>query len=208
MPVKLQQKLWLIMSIMENKGLIAGVDEVGRGCLCYDVVIAAVILDPKENIMGLCDSKTISAKRREELALVIKEKALAFSIIHINHNVIDEINILQATLLGMKKSVEELAIVPWKVQVDGNKTPDINIPVEAIIKGDSLIPAISAASILAKVERDRDMLALHEQYPQYAFNKHKGYPTKAHLLAIKEHGILDFYRKTYKPVRDILALSQ
>jgi len=187
-----------------SSGLIAGVDEVGRGCICYDVVVAAVILNPKQPINGLCDSKVISAKRREELAKLIKSKALAYSIVHIDSNTIDKINILQATLLGMKRAVEQLSIIPEKVLVDGNKTPDIKLPVEAIVKGDSLIPAISAASILAKVDRDNAMLQLHQQYPQYSFDKHKGYPTKLHLQLIKEFGIKEFYRKSYKPVKALL----
>jgi ribonuclease HII len=185
---------------LSSAQLIAGVDEVGRGCLCYDVVIAAVILDPQKEIKGLCDSKILSAKRREELALVIKSEALAYSIVHINSKTIDQINILQATLLGMKKAVEQLPITPDKVLVDGNKTPDIKLPVQAIIKGDNLIPAISAASIIAKVDRDQAMLKLHQQYPQYAFDKHKGYPTKLHLQLINKLGLLNFYRKSYKPV--------
>jgi ribonuclease HII len=187
--------------------LIAGVDEVGRGCLCYDVVVAAVILDPQKKISHLCDSKKISAKRRQELAIEIKEKALAYSIVHIDCKVIDSINILQASLLGMKKAVEELSIIPDRVLVDGNKIPDLTLPVEAIIKGDNLIPAISAASIIAKVERDADMLKLHSLYPQYGFDKHKGYPTKLHRQAIKQYGILDFYRKSYKPVKALLSLK-
>ncbi|MFK5984153.1 MAG: ribonuclease HII [Pseudomonadota bacterium] len=192
---------------MGDESIIAGVDEVGRGCLCYDVVVAAVILDAENPIDGLCDSKVLSAKRREQLALIIKQKALAYAIVAIDSNKIDEINILQASLLGMKLAVERLTIRPDKVLVDGNKTPDVNIAVEAIVKGDSLIPAISAASILAKVERDQKMLKLHDLYPQYGFNKHKGYPTKGHLIAIKKHGILDFYRKSYKPVRELLLKS-
>ncbi len=192
----------------KSSQIIAGVDEVGRGCLCYDVVVAAVILDPKQKINNLCDSKKISAKRRQELAIEIKEKALAYSIVHIDSEVIDSINILQASLLGMKRAVEELTIVPNRVFVDGNKIPDITLPVKvvvkAIVKGDDLIPAISAASIIAKVERDAQMLKLHELYPKYGFDKHKGYPTKLHQQAIKQYGLLDFYRKSYKPVKALL----
>lgn len=189
---------------MISSSLIAGVDEVGRGCLCYDVVVAAVILDPKKMISGLCDSKVLTAKRREALAIEIKSKALAYSIVHIDSKIIDAINILQASLLGMKKAVEQLTITPDQVLVDGNKIPDIKYPVQAIVKGDSLIPAISAASIIAKVDRDEAMLKLHELYPQYAYNKHKGYPTKLHLQLIKRFGILDFYRKSYKPVKKLI----
>ncbi|MFK5894453.1 MAG: ribonuclease HII [Pseudomonadota bacterium] len=189
---------------LSNRLLVAGVDEVGRGCLCYDVVVAAVILDPKNPIKGLCDSKVLTAKRRNELAVLIKEKALSYAIVHIDSQIIDQINILQASLLGMKRAVEELSIVPDQVLVDGNKTPEIALPVKAIVKGDSLIPAISAASILAKVDRDQAMLKLHNKYPQYAFDKHKGYPTKLHLQSIKRYGILDFYRKSYKPVQRII----
>jgi len=187
--------------------VIAGVDEVGRGCLCYDVVIAAVILDPLKPIDGLCDSKKLSEKRRNKLSIQIKENALAYKIIHIDSKKIDEINILHATLLGMKKAVEELSIAPEKVLVDGNRTPNIAFPVEAIIKGDNLIPEISAASIIAKVDRDNAMIELNKKYPQYHFDKHKGYPTKLHLEMIKRHGVLDFYRRSYKPVRDVLQLK-
>jgi ribonuclease HII len=192
----------------KSSEIIAGVDEVGRGCLCYDVVVAAVILDPKQKINNLCDSKKISTKRRQELAIEIKKKALAYSIVHISNEVIDSINILQASLLGMKMAVEELTIIPSMVLVDGNKIPDITLPVKAvvkaIVKGDNLIPAISAASIIAKVDRDAEMIKLHELYPKYGFDKHKGYPTKFHKQAIQQYGILDFYRKSYKPVKELL----
>lgn len=179
----------------------AGVDEVGRGPLAGDVVAAAVILDPAKPIVGLADSKKLSEKRREALFLEIQEKALAFSIARASVAEIDKINILQASLLAMTRAVEGLSIQPEHVWVDGNKIPKWRYPAEAIIKGDSRVQAISAASILAKVTRDRELVTLHEQYPDYGFADHKGYPTAVHLAALEKHGITPHHRQSFGPVK-------
>ncbi len=181
--------------------LIAGVDEVGRGPLIGDVVTAAVILDPSKPIDGLTDSKKLSAKKREALTEQIKQNAIAWAIGRASPEEIDSLNILHATMLAMTRAVDNLIIKPDFVRVDGNRIPQWQYPAEAVVKGDSLHAEISAASILAKVERDNDMLALHNQYPQYGFNGHKGYPTKAHFAALAEHGVLPLHRKSFRPVR-------
>lgn len=186
------------------EGLVAGVDEVGRGPLAGPVVAAAVILDPLRPIEGLMDSKKLSVKRREELSAIIKQQALAWSIGRAEVEEIDRINILQASLLAMQRAVESLATQPQMALVDGNKLPDLKCPAEAIIKGDSLVPAISAASIIAKVARDKEMLELDEQYPGYGLAKHKGYPTKVHLQALKELGVSPIHRVSYRPVKELL----
>lgn len=183
---------------------IAGVDEAGRGPLIGSVVTAAVILDPHNPIEGLNDSKKLTAKKREKLFIEIKEKALAWSIAEATHNEIDEINILQATMLAMQRAVEGLTITPNLVRIDGNRCPSLAVASEAVIGGDALHAEISAASILAKVTRDQQMQALDAQFPQYGFAKHNGYPTKAHLEAIAQHGVLPEHRRSYKPVRLIL----
>jgi ribonuclease HII len=184
--------------------LIAGVDEVGRGPLVGDVVTAAVILDPANPIEGLTDSKKLSEKKRTALAAEIKEKALYWNIGRASPEEIDELNILHATMLAMTRAVDGLAVTPDFVRVDGNRVPQWRYNAEAVVKGDSLHAEISAASIIAKVERDSDMLTLHEAYPQYNFAGHKGYPTKAHFEAIAEFGVLDCYRKSFKPVKALL----
>ncbi|MCW8091657.1 ribonuclease HII [Alteromonas sp. ASW11-130] len=181
--------------------LIAGVDEVGRGPLIGDVVTAAVILDPSKPLEGLTDSKKLSAKKREALSVLIKQHALAWSIGRASPDEIDSLNILHATMLAMKRAVDNLIIKPEFVRVDGNRIPDWSYAAEAVVKGDSLHAEISAASILAKVERDHDMLVLHKQYPQYGFDGHKGYPTKAHFAALAEHGVLPLHRKSFRPVQ-------
>lgn len=188
----------------ENAGLIAGVDEVGRGPLVGAVVTAAVILDPNNPIEGLTDSKKISEKKRDLLFDEIKEKALAWSLGRAEPDEIDELNILWATMLAMKRAVDGLAIKPDYVLIDGNRVPDIEIPSQAVVKGDLRVQEISAASILAKVTRDREMLELDRAYPEYGFAGHKGYPTKAHLVAIEEHGVIDQYRRSFKPVAKLL----
>ncbi|AUC87598.1 MULTISPECIES: ribonuclease HII [Alteromonas] len=185
--------------------LIAGVDEVGRGPLVGDVVTAAVILDPSNPIEGLNDSKKLSEKKRVALAQEIREKALYWNIGRASPAEIDNLNILHATMLAMVRAVDGLQVTPDFVRVDGNRLPDWNYPSEAIVKGDGLHQEISAASIIAKVERDNDMLALHEAYPQYNFAGHKGYPTKAHFAALAEFGVLDCYRKSFKPVKAMLT---
>ena len=185
-------------------GHIAGVDEVGRGPLAGAVVTAAVILDPDKPIKGLDDSKKLTEKRREVLAAEIKNKALCYFIARAEHEEIDELNIFHATLLAMKRAVEGLTISPDKVLVDGKFCPDISFPCEAVIKGDSRVAAISAASIIAKVARDNEMITLDKKYPGYGFAKHKGYPTKVHIEALQKLGITPIHRKSYKPVQKIL----
>ncbi|MCA1896264.1 ribonuclease HII [Shewanella putrefaciens] len=192
-----------------STGLIAGVDEVGRGPLVGDVVTAAVILDPNQSISGLNDSKKLSEKRREALFDEICEKALCYHIGRASPAEIDELNILHATMLAMQRAVVGLNLAPKLVLVDGNRSPVFShnsqsIVSHSIIKGDGLIASISAASIIAKVTRDREMDALDAAYPQYGFAKHKGYPTKAHFEAIAEHGVFDQYRKSFKPVKALL----
>lgn len=181
---------------------IAGTDEVGRGPLAGPLVCAAVILDPKVMIDGLNDSKKLSEKKREFLYDEIKEKAMAYSIVYIDEATIDEINIYQASKIGMLQAIEELAITAEYVLSDAMPLGDI--PHESIIKGDSKSASIAAASILAKVDRDRFMVTLSKKYPEYGFEKHKGYPTKQHLEALNTHGVLEIHRKTYKPVYDKL----
>jgi ribonuclease HII len=201
MLIKQQQKLSWRNCLHK---LIAGVDEVGRGPLVGDVVTAAVILDPENPIEGLTDSKKLSEKKRVALAQEIREKALYWNIGRASPEEIDKLNILHATMLAMIRAVEGLPVRPDFVLVDGNRVPAWNFESEAVVKGDSLHAEISAASIIAKVERDNDMISLHEAYPQYNFAGHKGYPTKAHFEAIAEYGILDCYRKSFKPVKALL----
>lgn len=185
--------------------LIAGVDEVGRGPLCGDVVTAAVILDPTKPIAGLNDSKMISEKNRVKLAEEIKLNALAYAFGRASVAEIDELNILQATMLAMVRAVNSLHIKPQFCQIDGNRIPKgLPCAAEAIIKGDGKIAAISAASILAKVQRDAEMVELHKQYPEYGFDHHKGYGTKKHLAALAKYGVLDEHRRSFAPVRNTL----
>lgn len=186
---------------MTDISLIAGVDEVGRGPLVGDVVAAAVILDPNNPILGLTDSKKLSEKKRERLAIEIKEKALAYFVGRANPSEIDQINILHASLLAMHRAVEGLSISPDWVRVDGNRCPDWHYPSEAVVKGDLLHAEISAASIIAKVTRDHEMYVLDKKYPAYGFAKHKGYPTQAHFQALSELGPIDEHRMSFKPVQ-------
>ncbi|MEH6553630.1 ribonuclease HII [Pseudoalteromonas sp. SD03] len=190
-----------------NVTLIAGVDEVGRGPLVGDVVTAAVILNPAKPITGLADSKKLTDKKRQLLAIEIKEKALCYAIGRCSPSEIDELNILQATMLAMSRAVEALSTVPEFVFVDGNRLPKLAMPAQAVVKGDSLVAEISAASILAKVARDDEMIELDARYPQYGFAGHKGYPTKAHFAALEQYGAIDEHRKSFKPVQRVLALS-
>lgn len=185
-------------------GLIAGVDEAGRGPLAGPVVAAAVILDERNPIEGLADSKKLSSLRREKLFDEIRAKALCCSVAEASVEEIDALNILQATLLAMHRAVVGLRLVPKLVLVDGNRLPVLSMRSEAIVKGDSLVPAISAASILAKVTRDRQCLELDQQYPNYGFAKHKGYGTADHLLALQRFGASQVHRKTFAPVAQIL----
>jgi ribonuclease HII len=188
--------------------LTAGVDEVGRGPLCGDVVTAAVILDPRRPISGLNDSKKLSEKRREALFVEIQEKALSFCIARASVEEIDDINILQASLLAMHRAVAGLAVQPEFVLVDGNKVPKWPYRAEAVVKGDSRVPAIAAASILAKVTRDREMVVFDKMYPGYGMAGHKGYPTKVHMEALQRLGVTPIHRRSYAPVRAALENSQ
>ncbi|MBT5634656.1 MAG: ribonuclease HII [Gammaproteobacteria bacterium] len=187
--------------------VIAGVDEVGRGPLIGAVVAAAVVLPENHGIIGLADSKKLSAKRRELLAEEIRDVAVDWAVTEASHLEIDEINILHASMLAMKRAVEQLSCPIDKVLVDGNRLPDLSLPAEAIIKGDSKIEAISAASIIAKVARDRMMLELHQQHPEYGFDRHKGYPTKLHFEMLKKYGVLEQHRRSFRPVQRQIALT-
>lgn len=179
---------------------IAGVDEAGRGPLAGPVYAAAVILDVKQPIDGLADSKKLTEKQREQLFPIIQQRALAWSIARAEVEEIDRINILQATFLAMQRAVAGLTVVPQLALIDGNQIPKLPCAARAIIQGDQTEPAISAASILAKVARDREMVMLAQQYPEYGFAQHKGYPTKDHLAALANYGISPIHRRTYKPV--------
>jgi ribonuclease HII len=185
-------------------GPVCGVDEAGRGPLAGPVVAAAVILDPSRPIAGLNDSKKLSEKARDRLAPLIRERALAWCVAEASVEEIDRLNILHATMLAMKRAVEGLSIVPARVLVDGNRCPPVTLPCEAIVKGDATVAAIAAASILAKTARDAQMLALHEIYPQYGLDRHKGYPTAAHLESLRQHGIAPIYRRSFRPVRELI----
>ena len=186
-------------------GLVAGVDEAGRGPLAGPVVAAAVILDDLHPIAGLADSKKLTAARREALFDEIRARALCFSIAEASVEEIDRLNILQATLLAMRRAVLGLRLKPKMVLVDGNRLPTLDIPAEAIAKGDALVPAISAASILAKVHRDRWCVQVDEQYPQYGFAGHKGYGTAVHMAALREHGACIHHRRSFAPVAKVLV---
>jgi ribonuclease HII len=188
-----------------NQLYICGVDEAGRGPLAGAVYAAAVILHPKKPIKGIADSKTLSEKKRDLLAEAIKAKALAWCIAYATVEEIDSINILRATLLAMKRAVEGLSLAPHQVMVDGLHCPEISYPATAIVKGDSSILSISAASILAKTARDAEMRRLDLEHPQYAFARHKGYPTPEHLLLLEQHGVSPVHRRSYEPVRRLLG---
>lgn len=184
--------------------LIAGVDEAGRGPLAGPVVVAAVILDPRVLLPGLDDSKRLSARRREDLFPLICKASLAWSVVEVPVAEIDRLNILQATLWGMQKAVENLSPYPQRILIDGNHAPKMPGDVRAIVHGDRLEPVISAASILAKVARDRLMLKLHQQFPDYGFDQHKGYPTPGHLRQLELHGPCAIHRRSFAPVRRLL----
>lgn len=186
-------------------GLLAGVDEAGRGPLAGPVVAAAVILDPRMPIQGLADSKVLSPARRERLYDEICAKALCLHVAQAEVEEIDRLNILQATMLAMQRAVEGLRLRPQNVLVDGNRLPVLKVPASAIVKGDAKVPAISAASILAKVHRDRLCAAMHAQFPVYGFDSHKGYPTAAHVAALREHGPCAAHRRSFAPVRVAMA---
>ena len=192
--------------IYPDLNLIAGVDEVGRGPLVGDVVTAAVILDANNPIEGLTDSKKLSEKKLQSLFEQIQEKALCIAVGRATPDEIDELNILHATMLAMQRAVEKLIIQPEFVFIDGNRCPQLAMPSEAVVKGDLRVAEISAASIIAKVTRDREMVALDSRYPEYGFAKHKGYPTKAHFAALEKYGVIPEYRKSFKPVKIALGL--
>ncbi|MCX7172516.1 MAG: ribonuclease HII [Proteobacteria bacterium] len=188
--------------------LIAGVDEAGRGPLAGPVYAAAVILDPAWPIAGLDDSKKLSGKVRDRLAQLIKDRALAWAIASSSVAEIDAINILQASLLAMRRAVEALQVVPDEILVDGLYCPTVAMHARAIVKGDATVSSIGAASILAKTERDAELLRLHAIYPQYGLDRHKGYPTAAHLVALRAHGPSIIHRRSFAPVRQLLASGQ
>ncbi len=190
---------------IEENILRCGVDEAGRGPLAGSVVAAAVILNPDKPITGLRDSKKLSEAQRDALAEEIKAKALAWHIAEASVEEIDELNILQATMLAMRRAVEGLAIVPELALIDGNRCPVMKIRSEAIVKGDDKVAEISAASILAKTARDAQLLVLHQQYPDYAFDQHKGYPTALHLARLAQHGVTPVHRKSFGPVKKLLG---
>ena len=181
--------------------MTAGVDEAGRGPLAGPVVAAAVILDELQPVRGLADSKALSARQREFLYDALRARALCIAVGIASVEEIDTLNILQATLLAMRRAVAGLRLVPQRVVVDGNQLPMLPVPAAAVVKGDALVAEISAASIIAKVERDRLCLQLHAQHPQYRFDLHKGYPTPAHLAALRQHGACAAHRRSFGPVR-------
>src|SRR5690349_381892 len=184
---------------------VCGVDEAGRGPLAGPVFAAAVILHPARPIAGLADSKKLSARRRESLAVEIRRRAAAWAVASASVEEIDALNILQASLLAMRRAVEALTIVPGEVLVDGLHRPPLSLPVRAIVRGDATVAVIAAASILAKVGRDAEMLVLHGRHPQYGFDQHKGYPTAAHIQALKDHGVSIVHRRSFAPVRVLLV---
>lgn len=193
--------------IWDVPGLVAGVDEAGRGPLAGPVVAAAVILDDLAPIKGLADSKQLTAARRDRLYDEIRAKALCCSVALATVEEIDRLNILQATMLAMQRAVQGLRLKPKKVLVDGNRLPELDMLAEAIVSGDALVPSISAASILAKVSRDRMLVELHQQHPAYGFDRHKGYGTAEHLLALQTHGAVAAHRRTFAPVARALQAA-
>ncbi len=187
--------------------LIGGVDEAGRGPLAGAVFAACVVLNPANKIEGISDSKKLSEKKRNKLAYLIKRDSMAWAVASASVEEIDRINILQASLLAMKRAVENLPFLPDKILVDGIHSPKLNLQVQTVIKGDSLVPEISAASILAKTARDAEMYCLHKSFPDYGFDQHKGYPTKKHLEALQIHGISIVHRRSFSPVRKLIPCS-
>ena len=185
--------------------LICGVDEAGRGPLAGPVYAAAVVLDPERSIEGLADSKMLSARRRSVLAAAIRQRALAWAVGVASVEEIDRLNILRASLLAMRRAILGLSLTPTEVLVDGLHCPEVGLQVRAVVGGDASVPAISAASIIAKTERDAEMLRLHLRYPQYGFDRHKGYPTREHLDTMRRHGPCEVHRRSYAPVKRILA---
>lgn len=188
--------------------LLCGVDEAGRGPLAGAVFAGCVILDPARPIDGLTDSKKLSARQREELAAMIQARALAWSVASASVEEVDRLNILWASMLAMKRAVETLRLAPTRALVDGNRCPELACPAQAIVRGDALVPEISAASILAKVWRDAHMQQLHRQYPDYGFDRHKGYPTREHVRALQAHGASPVHRRSFGPVRSVILAME
>jgi len=196
------------MSLQLFDGRVCGIDEAGRGPLAGSVVAAAVVLDPARPIAGLNDSKKLSAAKRDALAVEIKEKALAWCVAEASVAEIDKLNILHATMLAMQRAVAGLAVVPEKAMVDGNRCPKLEMPAEAVVKGDGKVACIAAASILAKTARDAQMLALHQQYPDFGFDRHMGYPTADHLARLQQYGPSPIHRRSFGPVKMLLAQAE
>ena len=185
--------------------MVCGVDEAGRGPIAGPVFAAAVILDPQQPIAGLKDSKLLAPRRREALAIAIRRHARAWAVASATVEEIDRLNILQATLLAMRRAVEQLEVVPDQALIDGNRCPRLSCAAHAVVGGDRSVPQISAASILAKTARDAEMLRLHEQYPHYGLDRHKGYPTPEHLALLERHGVCDIHRRSFAPVRHLIG---
>lgn len=200
-------KIDIEKNLIQSQTVYCGVDEAGAGPLCGDVVAAAVILDPDMPIPELNDSKKLSEKKREYLFDIIRQRALDYCIASASVEEIDRLNILNARMLAMSRAVNGLTMTCGHALIDGNRSPELNIPSSFIIKGDALVNSISAASILAKVQRDRDMVLLDQQYPEYGFAKHKGYGTKLHLEALNKYGPCEIHRKTFAPVKKLIELS-
>jgi len=196
------------INVSTLSSLTGGVDEAGRGPLAGPVFAACVVLNPSRPIDGLADSKVLSEKKRDTLAIAIKKNATAWAIGIASVQEIDQINILQASLLAMKRAVENLPFMPDIVLIDGNQKPALTCKVRTIIRGDSLIPAISAASILAKTARDAEMRKMHQYFPCYGFDQHKGYPTPQHLAALQEYGVSEIHRQSFAPVKALLDISK
>jgi len=194
----------IINSQKNYQFLVCGVDEVGRGPLAGPVVAAAVILDPQRPIEGLADSKKLTEKKRRQLSFEIRERSLAWSIARAEVEEIDDLNILHATMLAMKRAVDALELQPHRALVDGNRLPDLSCDAEAVIRGDAIHPCIGAASIIAKVARDSEMVEMEIKYPGYGFDRHKGYPTKIHLQALQQLGVTSIHRRSFAPVRKLL----
>lgn len=192
------------MEAVPTSGLICGVDEAGRGPLAGAVVAAAVVLDPARPIDGLNDSKKLTERARERLAVLIRERAVAWAVAEASVEEIDRLNILHATMLAMQRAVAALSCVPDLVRVDGNRYPSLPVPAEAVVGGDALVPAIAAASILAKTTRDAQMIALDAIFPAYGFASHKGYATREHFTALRRHGVIDCHRRSFAPVRELI----
>jgi len=195
----------LTTAVRESARVVCGVDEAGRGPIAGPVFAAAVILDPQQPIAGLKDSKLLAPRRRETLAIAIRRHARAWAVASATVEEIDRLNILQATLLAMRRAVEQLGVVPDQALIDGNRCPRLSCAAHAVVGGDRSVPQISAASILAKTARDAEMLRLHEQYPHYGLDRHKGYPTPEHLALLERHGVCAIHRRSFAPVRHLIG---